>query len=49
MSNSQYTEAMSTNDLRDQLEFLVRLKEDGLLHEEALMYVHRLIVPQLLP
>lgn len=45
MSNSQHAEAMSTSGLREQLAFLGQLKEDGLLHEEALMYVHSPVVP----
>ena len=45
MNNSHQAEAMSESDLRDQLKFLVSLKEDDLIHRDALMYVYALIVP----
>lgn len=33
---------MSENELRDQLRFLIQLKEDGLIHRDVLTYVHSL-------
>jgi hypothetical protein len=46
ISNSQHTEVMSASHLRDELAFLVRLNEEGLLHTEALMCVRRLTVSE---